>query len=102
MARRRGNGEGTITRRKDGRWEAKYTVNTAKGPKRRALYGRTRAEVAEKLTTALSDRSGGLTFDAGTLTLGKYLDHWLEDCVKPLMDAGKMAHSSYVRYAGLV
>ena len=46
---RRGNGEGTITRRKDGRWEAKYTAHTAEGPKRRALYGKTRKEAAEKL-----------------------------------------------------
>jgi hypothetical protein len=32
---RRGNGEGTITRRKDGRWEARYTVVTVNGPKRK-------------------------------------------------------------------
>ena len=57
---RRGNGEGTITRRKDGRWEVKYTVHKAEGMKRRAHYGKTRAEVAEKLTRALSDRSSRL------------------------------------------
>lgn len=39
---RRGNGEGTITRRKDGRWEARYTVHGAEGPKRKVLYGKTR------------------------------------------------------------
>jgi integrase len=38
---RRGNGEGTITRRKDGRWEARYTVHSAEGPKRKVLYGKT-------------------------------------------------------------
>jgi len=66
------------------------------------IYGRTRSEVAEKLNQALSARSNGLTLDAGRLTVGEYLDRWLEDCVKPLVDAGKMAHSSYVCYAGLV
>ena len=99
---RRGNGEGTITRRKDGRWEARYSVHTADGLKRPVIYGRTRSEVAEKLNQALSARSNGLTLDPGRLTVGEYLDRWLEDCVKPLVDAGKMAHSSYVRYAGLV
>jgi len=44
---RRGNGEGTITRRKDGRWEARYTVHSADGPKRKVLYGKTRVAVAE-------------------------------------------------------
>ncbi|MDP9454416.1 MAG: site-specific integrase, partial [Actinomycetota bacterium] len=65
MSSRRGNGEGTITRRKDGRWEARYTVHTTSGPKRRALYGKTRKEAAEKLAGAVADRNSGLTFDTG-------------------------------------
>src|SRR5919202_3451383 len=74
---RRGNGEGSITRRKDGRWMARYTVHTANGPKQKAIYGKTRAEVAEKLTKAMSDRDGGLVFDAASLKLAEYLDRWL-------------------------
>jgi hypothetical protein len=35
---RRGNGEGSITRRKDGLYMARYTVETATGAKRKALY----------------------------------------------------------------
>ena len=99
---RRGNGEGTITRRKDGRWEARYTVHSAEGPKRKVLYGKMRGAVAEKLNTALSDRSSGLTFDAVNLTVGKYLHHWLEDSVKSLVDDEKMAHSTFIRYEGIV
>ena len=60
MRRRRGKGEGSIARRKDGRWEARYTIPTADGPKRKALYGRTRAEVTEKLTKATAERDWGL------------------------------------------
>ncbi len=37
---RRGNGEGSITRRKDGLYMARYTVETATGPKRKAVYAR--------------------------------------------------------------
>jgi integrase len=79
---RRGNGEGTMARRKDGRWMGRYTVYTAKGPRQRAVYGRTRQEAAEKLTRAIADRDGGLTFDAGTLTVTEYLDRWLTDAVQ--------------------
>jgi hypothetical protein len=50
MAKKRGNGEGSIYRRTDGRWVGQYLVHTAKGPKYRYLYGKTRAVVAEKLT----------------------------------------------------
>jgi integrase len=82
MAKRRGNGEGSITRRKDGRWEARYTAHTASGPKRKVIYGKTRSEVAEMLAKAISDRSSGLTFDAGSLTVGDFLDRWLKDSVR--------------------
>src|SRR5215208_4075295 len=80
MTRKRGNGEGSRPRRRpDGRWEARYTIHTSKGPKRKTVYGRTRQEVADKLAHALSDRTQGLTFDAGRLKLSEYLDRWLPD-----------------------
>jgi integrase len=47
---RRGNGEGTISRRKDGRWEGRYYIHTVDGPKRKVIYGKTRAEVSANLT----------------------------------------------------
>ena len=60
--RRRGRGEGSIYRRKDGRWVGQYEVNG----KRRYVYGRTRKEVAEKLNRAIAERDAGLVFDAKT------------------------------------
>ena len=45
---RRGNGEGGITRhKKSGLYMARYTVQTATGPKRKTVYGKTRKEAAE-------------------------------------------------------
>jgi integrase len=46
------------------------------------IYGKTRKEVAAKLAKALADRNSGLTFDAGKLTVGEYLDRWLADSVQ--------------------
>ena len=40
MTKKRGNNEGSITYRKDGRYMAPYIVHTAQGPKRRILYSR--------------------------------------------------------------
>ena len=82
MSKKRGNGEGSITKRDDGRWMARYTVRTIKGPQRRTVYGRTRAEASAKLAKAMADRDGGLIFDAGSLTVGDYLDRWLSNSVK--------------------
>ena len=44
-----------IKRRKDGRYEAKYTVETPDGSKRRSVYGKTREEVTVKLAAALEE-----------------------------------------------
>src|SRR5918994_3349578 len=94
---RRGNGEDSISRRKDGRWEAKYTAHTAEGPKRRALYGKTRKEVADKLAKALADRASGYTFDNENMTVGQYLDRWLNDS-----DKGSVRTSTYERHEQIV
>ena len=79
---KRGNGEGGISRRKDGLYMARYTVQTPTGSKRKTLYGKTRREVDEKLTKAKADRDSGLVFDADNLKLGEYLARWLADSVR--------------------
>src|SRR5215218_9880993 len=87
MAKKRGNGEGGISRRKDGLYMARYTVQTATGAKRKTLYGKTRREVDEKLTKAKADRDGGLVFDADNMKLGEYLGRWLSDSVRDTVKA---------------
>jgi integrase len=82
VAKKRGNGEGGITRhKKSGLYMARYTVQTPTGPKRKTLYGRTRREVDEKLTKAKADRDGRLVFDADNIEVGEYLGRWLTDSV---------------------
>ena len=72
--RRRGRAEGSIYRRKDGRWVGQYGVNG----KRRYVYGKTRKDVAGNLTKAIAERDAGLVFDAQNLSLADYLDLWLD------------------------
>ncbi len=78
------NGEGSIYRRQDGRWVgAAYAPTNRGGRKRVAFYGKTRAEVREKLTALLRDVDRGLTVAAENWTVEQYLDHWLATVVKP-------------------
>ncbi|MDE7247199.1 MAG: site-specific integrase, partial [Lachnospiraceae bacterium] len=52
MAKRRANGEGNIRKRKDGRWEGRYTAGYDPSTGRRVIknvLGKTQAEVREKL-----------------------------------------------------
>src|SRR5918994_3081614 len=97
VSKKRGNGEGSITKRKDGRWMARYTVYTAKGSKRRHIYGKTRKEAADKLAKVLSDRTEGIVYDDENITVGEYLDRWLKGTVY-----GSVRQSTYDRDASLV
>ena len=54
MTKKRGQNEGTIYQRADGRWEAKITIGYVNGArKRKSYYGDTRREVKEQMTAAL-------------------------------------------------
>ena len=56
MAKKRANGEGNIRKRKDGRWEGRYTAGyDEKTGKRitKSVLGKTQAEVKEKLAKAI-------------------------------------------------
>ncbi len=80
-AGRRLNGEGSLTRRKDGTWQGQYTSPTAGGgKKRRYVYAKTKALCNQKLKAALKEVEAGVTQDP--ITLGEYLRRWLEDSVK--------------------
>ncbi len=94
---KRGNGEGGITRRKDGLYMARYTLQTAAGAKRKAVYGKTRKEAAEKLTKALADRDMGLVFEGENRTLAAFLDGWLEGTVK-----GSVKTTTYESYERVI
>jgi integrase len=86
MPKKRGNNEGTITKRKNGRWMAQVTVGrdpqTGK-LKRATFYGKTRQEVADKLTKALREKQQGIFVAPHTMTLGAWLDTWLWEYKKP-------------------
>jgi integrase len=98
MAKKRGNGEGGISRhKKSGLYMARYTVQTPEGSKRKTIYGKKRQDVADQLAKALADRADGIVFDDKNLTLGEYLDRWLSDAVR-----GTVRESTYSRDKYLV
>lgn len=82
---RRGNGEGSIYERKRGQWAAVLTVGTKQDGKanRRFFYGKTRAEVADKLREAQNQLAAGGITDPGKITVGEWLNLWLENYVRP-------------------
>ena len=86
MAKKRGNNEGSITKRKDGLWQA--AITTGRDPttgklKRATFYAKTRKEAAEKLSKALRDKEQGTFVAPHKLTVGAWLDTWLWEYKKP-------------------
>ncbi|MFD5774179.1 tyrosine-type recombinase/integrase [Streptomyces fungicidicus] len=78
MAKRRANGEGTITKRKDGRYHAAAYVYRPDGTRtRKFVYGKTRDEVAGKLTEMQEMTRQGIPAASSTMAFGDYLTYWL-------------------------
>jgi integrase len=86
-----------IYRRKDGRYEGRYTVYTADGPKRKRVYGRRYKEVQRTLAQAMGDAARGIFFDAENQTVAEYLERCLADSVRDTV-----RRSTLVRYESIV
>ena len=100
MAKKRANGEGNIRKRKDGRWEGRFTVGhdpiTGKQITKNVL-GKTQAEVKEKLKKALAE-AGQVDFTkSGKYTVGIWMDEWFENVAKI-----KVRASSHQTYRGYI
>lgn len=95
MAKRRANGEGSIRKRKDGRWEGRYTAGrdpvTGKAIYKNVL-GKTQAEVKEKLKSAI-EKNSALPLAAGQYTFGQWLDAWMENYAK--LQVRPSSHKTY-------
>ena len=98
--RRRGRGEGTIVQRADGRWMARVDLGWQDGRRRRkTYYGRTRADVARKLTKGLRlVQQGATTFGDERQTIEQFLTRWI-DSIRSFVRA--KTHHSYAQLVRL-
>ncbi len=88
--RRRGSGEGTIVKRRDGRYAAAVTLRNGK---RKWLYAKSRREVATKLTVVLKSVQDGALIPLERENLSQFATRWLE-WVEP-----NLKPSTHLRYA---
>ena len=100
MAKKRANGEGSIRKRKDGRWEGRYTAGhdpeTGKAIYKHVL-GRSQAEVKEKLRQAIGETQALDVTKAGKYTVGEWMEVWFQDYAKI-----KVRPSSHQTYQGYI
>jgi integrase len=82
--RKRGNGEGTISKRKDGRYTAAIYVTRPDGTRgRKWIYGRTRDDVAAQLAQLAHRVHAGTVIPTKSVTLAEYLQYWLGEVAGP-------------------
>jgi integrase len=80
--RRRVNGEGSVTRRADGRWMGRFYAWTSSGTvKRMTVYGKTREQVTAIMHDAQLRNRQGVPAPDRTWKLADWLDHWLAHVV---------------------
>ncbi len=100
MAKRRGNGEGSIYKRPDGIRVGQVSVgyDPATGKlKRKSFYGKTRKEVADKMAQALQEVRNGTYIEPAQTTFGEWLDKWLTGYKK-----GQLKPTTYQGYETLI
>ncbi len=100
MAKRRANGEGNIRKRKDGRWEGRYTAGhdpiTGK-PIIKNVLAKTQAQAKEKLKIAIEQCKGLDVAKGQKYTVGQWMDVWYEYYAQI-----KVRPSSHKTYEGYI
>lgn len=72
---KRGNNEGCVYHRPDGRWSAIITIPQT--GKRRTLYRKTRQEVAKKLNETITKIDNKTYVEPSNIKVGEFLNTWL-------------------------
>ena len=73
VSKKKSNGEGSIVRRTDGRYMARYTMDG----KRYAIYGTSHEEVRVQLTEVLGNIDKGAHIAPSGYTVSQWLREWL-------------------------
>ena len=79
---KRANGSGTIRKRKDGTWEARYTarIDTGTGKQiQRSIYSKSHDEIRKMLSKVNTQIDEGEYIDPVKLTVRQWADIWLKD-----------------------
>lgn len=98
--KKREAGSGSITKRKDGRWQGQYVSDydpkTGK-LRRHTIYGKTQKEVAEKLRAATSSIDNGTFQEPRKITVAEYAAEYMTTHVATLTDSTQRSYEKNLR-----
>ena len=100
MPKKRANGEGSLRKRKDGRWEGRYTAGcdpTTGKPIHKNVLAKTQSEAKEKLKQAIAEAEKLDMSRAKSYTLGAWIKLWYEVYAEPrLREKTKDYYLNYI------
>lgn len=93
MSKRRARGAGMIRQRKDGTWEARFTVGRDPGTGRqiqKSVYAKTQREAQRLLTEQQNAINDGSYMEPSRITVAQWLDLWVDEYAAPRVRAGTL------------
>lgn len=98
MAKRRPSGDGMVRKRDDGRWEGRIVVGHKENgdPIFHYMSAKTQKALMEKLHRSIDEYDGAELTEQSRMTLGEWLDIWLEECATPAVRPNTL--KNYRRY----
>ena len=95
---RNAQGNGSIRRRKDGKWEGRYTLG--RDPKtgkqvQKSVYGKTQQEVRKKMAQITADIDNGVFIEPSKITVGEWLDVFLKEYNRDVKEFTQKSYEVY-------
>lgn len=101
MAQKRAaRGSGMIRQKSNGSWEARYTAGRDPGTGKqiqKSIYGKTQDEVRRKLLEITKDIDDGIYTDSRSMTVGAWLDLWVDEYTINLKDTTLRSYKDHIR-----
>ena len=99
-ATKNAKGCGTIRKRSDGLWEARYTLGI--DPKtgkqiQKSVYGKTQKEVRQKLTAITAEIDDGTYMDIPRLKTADWLNTWVAEYIGNVKSSTRKSYQDHVR-----
>lgn len=84
MAKRRAQGEGSVSKRADGRWQGRVVIGRKENgtPIYKFVFAKTQKELLPKMREVLREYEGISLTSESNLTLEEWLEQWLKDYVE--------------------
>jgi len=91
---RRGPGEGSVYRRRDGRWVASISLGSGK---RKCYYRRTRKEAHQQLQAALQEQQRGLLMRGKPTLMKPFFTQWISSVGATVRPRSRIRYEDLVR-----